>query len=90
MEAEPRAAVDMSDHESLGMRLLLGGWLDKTELDNVPWWPQDTKRSRKRGAQLDDAVLLEEADLRDADRRALTGVGQVWMRAVDEIVGDCM
>ena len=89
-DGEPVSAPEMSEGDSLGLRLILGGWMSKAELDDEPWWPHEIKRCRRDGTRLGDAAMLQTASDREADRRALTRVGQAWMRAVDDIVATCI
>ena len=87
--AAPPGAEEMWEGVSLGLRVVLGGWLSKQELGNEPWWPHEINELRREAARQGDDGMCDVADTRESDRRGLTAAAQAWMQAVDDIVAFC-
>ena len=88
--SDPVPAVEMSEAQTLGLRLVLGGWLSKQELGDVPWWPRHLRIARRDASAQQCADALAAVEQRQADRWAVTRAGQDWMMAVDKVVAECI
>ena len=73
-----------TEDQTLGIRLILGGWMSRAELGGAPWWPRDVAASRRLHTKGRRVIDLDELDMRVDDRRMVTKIAQVWMLAVDE------
>ena len=88
--SDPVPAVEMSEAQTLGLRLVLGGWLSKQELGDVPWWPRHLRIARRDASAQQCADALAAVEQRQVDRWAITRAGQDWMMAVDKVVAECI